>query len=84
MTNQELIEQCYQNEENANMCTAKALTRLDYGSAIDGNEAAYRAALNRLMLTTGKARSKALDDLERIAEEYHILNNQLNTNGGTA
>jgi len=80
----QLVEECYQREEFANHCCIRALKRYDITSALDCNEAAYRAVINRYLLTTGKARQKSLSDLVIIVEKYESLKNQLNQSGGTA
>lgn len=83
MTVAKLVEECYKNEELANHCCSRALIRQDFRSAIDCNEAAYRAAISRYLLTSGKAKDKSLSDLDGIAEEYILFNNKINS-GGTA
>ncbi len=82
MNNQELINGCYERESMAYHCCSLALIRGDLPSAIDANEAAYRAAINRFLLTSGRAGEKTLTDLEIISEEFAYLT-QLNS-GGTA
>mgnify|MGYP001563777513 CR=1 FL=1 len=92
MNTQELLERCYAHEESANHHCARALCRGDVHFAIQCNELAYRAVIgrylispfNRLFPNSLKERQKALDDLERIGEEYELISAQLNSNGGTA
>jgi hypothetical protein len=80
----QLIEECYQREESANDCCIRALKRLDFKSAVDCNEAAYRSVINRYLLTTGKAKQKALSDLKTIREKYELFTTQLNNPEETA
>jgi hypothetical protein len=82
MNIQNKVDICYEVEGKANEDCVISILLEDFSSAIDHNEVAYRAAINRYLLTDGKAREKALIDLGRISEEYRLFKSKLKSQGG--